>query len=201
MPVKDMMKKLQEQYPERRKNLYRLLGINPDWRMHQVSDGQRRRVQIMLGPLKPFRVCFMDEITTDLDVVVRQDLIRYLQDISDKEGCTIVYATHIFDGLSTWATHILRISDGHCNGAIPMSEDADFQAQVRKGEPAPLLRAVEHWLRRELEEREARGEKEPELPLLEVRDRLSDKGGVTRYGPQGGFMSGRFLSSGYNTGL
>ena len=126
----DLMKSLQEKYPEKRKELYSLLEINPDWRMHQVSDGQRRRVQIMLGLLKPFRVLFMDEITVDLDVVARQDLLNYLHEQSEKNGVTIVYATHIFDGLDRWATHLLRITDGHCNSAITTAEDADFQEQV-----------------------------------------------------------------------
>ena len=33
-----------------------VLDIDPQWRMHQVSDGQRRRVQICVGLLRPFKV-------------------------------------------------------------------------------------------------------------------------------------------------
>jgi ABC-type uncharacterized transport system ATPase subunit len=33
-----------------------VLDIDLEWRMHQVSDGQRRRVQICVGLLKPFKV-------------------------------------------------------------------------------------------------------------------------------------------------
>ena len=64
-----------------------------NWRMHEVSDGQRRRVQIMLGLLRPFKashaaslprrcrasltrldlrhfkVLWINEITVDLDVL------------------------------------------------------------------------------------------------------------------------------------
>ena len=40
--------------------------------MHQLSDGQRRRVQIMLQLLRPCEVLFLDEITTDLDLITRQ---------------------------------------------------------------------------------------------------------------------------------
>lgn len=43
--------------PESRKQqLMQVLDIDPDWRMHQVSDGQRRRVQICVGLLRPFKV-------------------------------------------------------------------------------------------------------------------------------------------------
>lgn len=33
-----------------------VLDIDLSWRMHKVSDGQRRRVQICMGLLKPYKV-------------------------------------------------------------------------------------------------------------------------------------------------
>merc|ERR1719183_2391075 len=44
IPVCGMMSALQNEYPERRDELIELLGIDLDWRMNRVSDGQRRRV-------------------------------------------------------------------------------------------------------------------------------------------------------------
>ena len=34
---------------------WQVLDIDPTWRMHLVSDGQRRRVQIAMGLLRPFQ--------------------------------------------------------------------------------------------------------------------------------------------------
>ena len=42
--------------PVRREKLIELLDIDLHWRMHKVSDGQRRRVQICMGLLHPFKV-------------------------------------------------------------------------------------------------------------------------------------------------
>lgn len=42
--------------PVRREKLVELLDIDLQWRMHKVSDGQRRRVQICMGLLHPFQV-------------------------------------------------------------------------------------------------------------------------------------------------
>lgn len=42
--------------PVRRETLIELLDIDLQWRMHKVSDGQRRRVQICMGLLHPFKV-------------------------------------------------------------------------------------------------------------------------------------------------
>ena len=42
--------------PARKKRIIEVMGVNPKWRMHRVSDGQRRRVQIAMGLLKEFKV-------------------------------------------------------------------------------------------------------------------------------------------------
>ena len=110
--VRNMMKKLQEEYLDRRNELVELLEIDLDWRMHQVSDGQRKRVQIMLGLLKPFKLLFIDEFTNELDVVVRDKFFKYLDKECQARNGSIIYATHIFDGIEDWATHVVYISNG-----------------------------------------------------------------------------------------
>ncbi|KAA8543383.1 hypothetical protein F0562_021122 [Nyssa sinensis] len=92
--------------PVRREKLIELLDIDLQWRMHKVSDGQRRRVQICMGLLHPFQVLLLDEVTVDLDVVARLDLLDFFKEECELRGATIVYATHIFDGLETWATDL-----------------------------------------------------------------------------------------------
>lgn len=93
--VRDMMTKLQQSYPDRRDTLVNILGINLDWRMHQLSDGQRRRVQIMIGLIRPFKILLLDEITTSLDVCVRQDLLRWLIHETETRHVTIIYAVSL----------------------------------------------------------------------------------------------------------
>jgi ABC-type uncharacterized transport system ATPase subunit len=55
----------------------------------------------------------LDEITVDLDVVGRLDLLQFFIEECEVRGATIIYATHIFDGLERWITHLAYVSDGH----------------------------------------------------------------------------------------
>ena len=64
--ARDMMKKWQDENLERRDELVRVLGINLDWRMHECSDGQRKKVRIMLKLLRPFKLCVGDARGTHL---------------------------------------------------------------------------------------------------------------------------------------
>ena len=56
IPALQMIESVPGVDPERRRKLMKVLDIDPAWRMHRVSDGQRRRVQICLGLLKPPQV-------------------------------------------------------------------------------------------------------------------------------------------------
>ena len=48
----------------RRERLIKVLDIDPDWQMNKVSDGQRRRVQIAIGLLRPFKVAVFCAVFT-----------------------------------------------------------------------------------------------------------------------------------------
>lgn len=53
------------------------------------------------------QVLLLDEITVDLDVLARADLMAFLKSECEERGATIIYATHIFDGLESWPTHMV----------------------------------------------------------------------------------------------
>lgn len=47
---------------ERRDKLLDILDVDLEWHMHQVSDGERRRVQIVQGLMAPWDVLLLDEV-------------------------------------------------------------------------------------------------------------------------------------------
>lgn len=183
MPIKDMMSHLQKDpaLAARRKKLYQVLDINPEWRMNKVSDGQRRRCQIMLGMLKPFQFLLMDEITVDLDVVARQDLLAFLREETEQRGVTLIYATHIFDGLDDWATHVARLKNKRIECAKRVEDMPELQQMRLSQAWSPMMLVVEKWLREEKLER-----KEMEQVASEKVEDLAMK----TYGSDGPFSNG-----------
>lgn len=192
IPVHGMMQKLQAEYPERRDELLKLLGVDLNWRMHQVSDGQRRRVQIFLGLIRPFKILLLDEVTVSLDVVVRQDLLRWLRRESETRGATILYATHIFDGLDDWPTHLHYLCNkGHTGWQGKIGDLELYQKLRTQGEPSPLLRIAESWLRAELEEKRALNEQEEAAGPQALQERDPTQ---TSTVSGGGFVAGRMAA-------
>jgi CCR4-NOT complex subunit CAF16 len=154
---------------ERRERLVKMLDIDPTWSMMQVSDGQRRRVQICLGLLKEYKVLLCDEITVDLDIIGRLDLLNFLQQECSERGATIIYATHIFDGMEKWLTHLAFVEDGQLKKAGHVSTVPELQRDEK------LLRVMERWLREERSKRDEGAEKRKKQDETPMRNLLPAK--------------------------
>lgn len=64
--------------------------------------------------------------------------------LSLQREATIVYATHIFDGLESWATHVAYIQDGELRRSAKMSDVHELKSAEN------LLSVVESWLHSEV---------------------------------------------------
>jgi len=107
--VKDMMVELRKTYVDREHILRKVLGINLEWSLNSISEGQRKRVQLYLGLIKPFKICLLDEITVNLDVLVKTRLMNFLKTESTENKACVVYVTHIFDGLNEWCSKLIYL--------------------------------------------------------------------------------------------
>ena len=145
--VADMLQRTPGIDPVRRDRLLTALGVNPGWHMHRISDGQRRRVQILLGLIKPARLVLLDEVTTDLDPLARAQLLEFLREETETRGVTVLYATHIFDTLEEWATHIALLEDGKLARLTEIRDLPELRAPGQQKSRSPLYRVVEKWLR------------------------------------------------------
>lgn len=142
-------------YTERRDELVEILDIDLAWRMHAVSDGERRRVQLAMGLLRPWRVLLLDEITVDLDLLSRSSFLGFLKRETESRACTIVYATHILDNLAGWPSHLVHMHLGKVKewGAVEKFEIGGMR-QSGNGQLGGL---VLEWLQDDLKERGPRG--------------------------------------------
>jgi len=130
----------------RSRHLAAILQVNFEWKINEISDGQRRRCQLLENLATPKQVYLMDEITSDLDLYAREGLLNFLKAESDVRGATILYATHIFDHLEGWATDLLHLSQGEVIQSCPMSEVTEYTELIAQGTTCPLYSLIRKWV-------------------------------------------------------
>jgi len=131
---------------ERCRHLAEVLQVDVNWKINSISDGQRRRCQLLeiLVPYRP--VYLMDEITSDLDIYSREGILAFLKAESEQRGCTIFYCTHIFDHLEGWASHMLHLSQGKVVRACAFQEIQEYTKLCADGSLTPLYSLIRGWM-------------------------------------------------------
>merc|ERR550537_854379 len=126
--------------------LKHVLQVDLDWRINDLSDGQRRRCQLLEILATPRPIYLMDEITSDLDIFAREGILNFLKAESELRGATIFYCTHIFDHLEGWASHLLHLSKGAVVRSCPLAEVKEYDELIAKGCHTPLYSLIREWI-------------------------------------------------------
>lgn len=73
------------------------LGDRSKEKVRNLSGGQMRRVEIVRALLHKPRLLLLDEATVGLDVEARAGILRHVRGLTEDEGVTALWATHLID--------------------------------------------------------------------------------------------------------
>ena len=87
----------------------------------ELSLGQRMRADLALMLLHSPELILLDEPTLGLDVEAKRQMIKFLKQLNEQEGITVVVTSHDMDDLEELAKRILLISKGKIvfDGSFP----------------------------------------------------------------------------------
>ncbi|AWB32473.1 ABC transporter ATP-binding protein [Orrella marina] len=109
------------------------LAVNPDRYVHDLSVGERQRVEIIRCLLQKPRLLIMDEPTSVLTPAAVERLFVTLRQIRD-EGCAILYISHKLDEIMTLCDHATVLRGGKVTGeCIPANETPQSMARMMIG--------------------------------------------------------------------
>ena len=78
----------------------------------QMSGGQKRRLDIVMGLIHDPRLVFLDEPTTGLDPQARANLWQHIADLRRERGATVFLTTHYLDEADALSDRIMIIDGG-----------------------------------------------------------------------------------------
>ena len=113
----------------RGRQLFEQLHLEGLWtRMPKnMSGGQKRRLDIVMGLIHEPTLVFLDEPTTGLDPQARANLWEHIRDLRRRRGATVFLTTHYLDEADALSDRIIIID----RGRIVAADTADnLKAQV-----------------------------------------------------------------------
>ncbi|GAA1779424.1 ATP-binding cassette domain-containing protein [Nocardioides hankookensis] len=113
----------------RGQELFEQLQLDGLWRRmpRNMSGGQKRRLDVVMGLIHDPSLVFLDEPTTGLDPQARANLWEHIQGLRTRFGATVFLTTHYLDEADALADRIVIIDQG----TIVASDTADnLKAQV-----------------------------------------------------------------------
>lgn len=80
--------------------------------VRKLSLGEKMKFNIIASLLHKPKIIYLDEPTIGLDVVAREEMIRFLKDINESENTTIILTTHNMDDIEDLCKRIIIINEG-----------------------------------------------------------------------------------------
>lgn len=77
-----------------------------------LSGGQRQRVWIAMALAQQTDLILLDEPTTYLDMAHQLEVLQLLQDLNQKQGCTIAMVLHDLNLAARFSDYMIAIRDG-----------------------------------------------------------------------------------------
>jgi ABC-2 type transport system ATP-binding protein len=113
----------------RGKQLFEQMNLPGLWtRMPKnMSGGQKRRLDIVMGLIHEPTLVFLDEPTTGLDPQARANLWEHISDLRDRRGATVFLTTHYLDEADALSDRILIIDQGRI---VAADTSDNLKAQV-----------------------------------------------------------------------
>ncbi len=106
---------------------------------HDLSGGQRQKLNIMLSIIKKPAILVLDELTTGLDLLAQEKLLKFIKEYIERENPITLVVTHSFKDIYELANKVLFINEGQ----VAKHFDFDFESEKDIKKTLDLLSSLD----------------------------------------------------------
>lgn len=137
MRVHELMRYTQAFYPEwdgaYARRLLDTFGLDEGAKVGELSKGMRAQAGLVAAVAHRPDILILDEPSTGLDPVVRQDILDAIVRTVADEGRTVIFSSHLLDEVERMSDHVTMIHGGRVvlDGPVDGVRSAHSRTQIR----------------------------------------------------------------------
>ena len=104
----------EEEYQENKNYFIELFGVKElmDVQVRTLSLGERMKMELIVALLHNPKVLFLDEPTIGLDAVASKQIRKFLKEINEEKGTTIILTSHYMEDIKALCKRTVVINHG-----------------------------------------------------------------------------------------
>lgn len=104
----------EKEYQENKNYFVELFGVEElmDVQVRTLSLGERMKMELIVALLHNPKILFLDEPTIGLDAVASKQIRRFLKEINEKWGTTIILTSHYMEDIKTLCKRTVVVNHG-----------------------------------------------------------------------------------------
>lgn len=137
MRLAELLRYTQAYYPtwDQRyaESLLEMFGLDPGKRFSDLSQGMRAQAGLVVAVAHRPEMLVLDEPSSGLDVVVRQDILDAIVRTVSEEGRTVIFSSHLLDEVERMCDHvtIMHLGKVAVQGSVDEIRAQHLVSQVR----------------------------------------------------------------------
>ena len=115
-------------------------GLAPEKKVKELSHGMRTKLALVLALSHNPELLILDEPTTGLDPLIREEFLAGVNQLREEKGCTVLFSSHIMSDVEAMADTIGIINAGKLLVCAPREQLSERVRRIRiSGAPAGMV--------------------------------------------------------------
>lgn len=106
------------------RNYMEIAQLDTGMKIKQYSTGMQKKYMLILALCRQPELLLMDEPTSAVDPVSREEMLRLIRDYRSRQDLTILFSTHNYEDIEAIADHVMLLRKGELIYHQPKDEVA-----------------------------------------------------------------------------
>ena len=157
------------------------LGLEGNWRIKNLSAGQKRKTALLTAFYGRPKLIILDEPSNYLDIATREYILKLLKDHVDETNANVIISSHNVDEIRLFATDVLLLKEGRIMKNLKLENQLPELFSINPADTAKFAEELDKLGVFYFNDRTIQGniiKAEPSLLLWQAIEQYMAKGGI-----------------------